>query len=189
MERVLVNIPHSHVVYQDDLLVHGSDFDRALSNLSEVFAAIWPGCGLTLQSVSCWQGRPCSWATWSAIGIATNPAKVAAVRAWPTPSNVRELRSFIKGFATIASPLHHLTDKGQPFSWGDTCTAAFFQLKEALKKAPLLAYPEAQRPFIVDTDVSNVGVGAVLSQQDEDGERMAYFSHALGRAERNYCVT
>ncbi|KAJ8369228.1 hypothetical protein SKAU_G00092560 [Synaphobranchus kaupii] len=67
---------------------------------------------------------------------------------------------------------------------------AFDQLRAALTEAPVLAYPDAQRPFIVDTNASNNGVGAVLSQEDEDGERaVAYYSRALGKAERNYCVT
>ncbi|KAJ8356690.1 hypothetical protein SKAU_G00194840 [Synaphobranchus kaupii] len=67
---------------------------------------------------------------------------------------------------------------------------AFDQLRAALTEAPVLAYPDAQRPFIVDTDASNTGVGAVLSHEDEDGERVvAYYSRALGKAERNYCVT
>ncbi|KAJ8380338.1 hypothetical protein SKAU_G00011160 [Synaphobranchus kaupii] len=67
---------------------------------------------------------------------------------------------------------------------------AFDQLRAALTEAPVLAYPDAKRPFIVDTDASNTGVGAVLSQEDEDGERVvAYYSRALGKAERNYCVT
>ncbi|KAJ8395952.1 hypothetical protein AAFF_G00026600 [Aldrovandia affinis] len=60
----------------------------------------------------------------------------------------------------------------------------------ALTEAPVLAYPDVHRPFIVDTDASNVGVGAVLSQEDSDGERaVAYYSGALSRAEQNYCVT
>ncbi|CAI5646298.1 unnamed protein product [Oreochromis niloticus] len=203
MERVLVNIPRSRcVVYLDDLLVHGGDFDSALSHLSEVFGAIRQA-GLRLNPAKC---RLLTRETTflghviSAQGIATDPAKVAAVRDWPTPSNVKELRSFlglasyyrrfIKGFATTASPLHRLTDKGQPFGWSDACAAAFTQLKEALTRAPVLAYPDARQPFIVDTDASNVGVGAVLSQQDNAGERVvAYFSRTLGRAERNYCVT
>ncbi|CAI5680320.1 unnamed protein product [Oreochromis niloticus] len=190
MERVLVNIPRSRcVVYLDDLLVHGGDFDSALSHLSEVFSAI-RRAGLRLNPAKCrLLARETTFLghVISAQGIATDSAKVAAVRDWPTPSNVKELRSFlglasyyrwfIKGFATIASPLHRLTDKGQPFGWGDACTAAFAQLKEALTRAPVLAYPAARQPFIVDTDASNVGVGAVLSQQGEAGEQVvAYFS-------------
>ncbi|KAJ8360470.1 hypothetical protein SKAU_G00169950 [Synaphobranchus kaupii] len=74
--------------------------------------------------------------------------------------------------------------------WQEGQSMAFDQLRAALTEAPVLAYPDAQRPFIVDTDASNTGVGAVLSQEDEDGERVvAYYSQALGKAERNYCVT
>ena len=203
MERVLADVPRSRcVVYLDDLLVHATDFDRALSNLGEVFTAI-RRAGLRLNPAKC---RLLSRETEflghvvSARGVATNPAKVAAVRDWPTPANVGELRSFlglasyyrrfVRGFATIASPLHRLTDKGQPFTWDSNCAAAYTQLKTALTEAPVLAYPDAQQPFIVDTDASNVGVGAVLSQQGEDGERaVAYFSRALNKAEKNYCVT
>uniref|UniRef100_A0A669DN06 ribonuclease H n=1 Tax=Oreochromis niloticus TaxID=8128 RepID=A0A669DN06_ORENI len=126
MERVLVNIPRSRcVVYLDDLLVHGGDFDSALSHLSEVFSAIRQA-GLRLNPAKCrLLARETTFLghVISAKGIATDSAKVAAVRDWPTPSNVKELRSFlglasyyrqfIKGFATIASPLHRLTDKGR----------------------------------------------------------------------------
>ncbi|KAJ8349017.1 hypothetical protein SKAU_G00276060 [Synaphobranchus kaupii] len=133
-------------------------------------------------------------------GVATDPSKVAAVRDWPVPGNVGELRSFlglasyyrrfVQDFATLASPLHRLTDKCQPFVWQEGQSMAFDQLRAALTEAPVLAYPDAQRPFIVDTDASNTVVGAVLSQEDEDGERVvAYYSRALGKAERNYCVT
>ncbi|KAJ8349267.1 hypothetical protein SKAU_G00243970 [Synaphobranchus kaupii] len=82
-------------------------------------------------------------------------------------------------------------DKCRPFVWQEGQSMAFDQLRAALTEAPVLAYPpDAQRPFIVDTDASNIGVGAVLSQEDEDGERVvAYYSRALGKAERNYCVT
>ncbi|KAJ8359452.1 hypothetical protein SKAU_G00159770 [Synaphobranchus kaupii] len=74
--------------------------------------------------------------------------------------------------------------------WQEGQSMAFDQLRVALTEAPVLAYPDAQRPFIVDTDASNTGLGAVLSQEDEDGERVvAYYSRALGKAERNYCVT
>ncbi|KAJ8356503.1 hypothetical protein SKAU_G00192970 [Synaphobranchus kaupii] len=71
--------------------------------------------------------------------------------------------------------------------WQEGQSIAFDQLSAALTEAPVLAYPDAQRPFIVDTDASNTGVGVVLSQEDEDGERVvAYYSRALGKAERNY---
>ncbi|KAJ8349818.1 hypothetical protein SKAU_G00249480 [Synaphobranchus kaupii] len=203
MERVLAAVPHIRcVVYLDDLLVHASDFQQALANLTDVLAAIRQA-GLRLNPKKCqllrretaFLGHIVS--EW---GVATDPSKVAAVRDWPVPGNVDELRTFlglasyylrfVRDFATLASPLHRLTDKCRPFVWQEGQSMAFDQLRAALTEAPVLAYPDAQRPFIVDTDASNTGVEAVLSQEDEDGERVvAYYSRALGKADRNYCVT
>ena len=123
----------------------------------------------------------------SGEGVATDPTKVAAVREWPAPNNVAELRSFlglashyrrfIKGFATITAPLHQLIQKGRDFQWSKDCATAFSQLRSALTEAPVL-------------DASNAGVGAVLSQEGEHGEQViAYFSCTLSKPEKNYCVT
>lgn len=135
-----------------------------------------------------------------AKGVGTDPGKVEAVRNWRVPRSVGEVRSslglasyylrFVRDFASIASPLHRLTDKGQEFGWNESCEAAFTQLHEALTTAPILALPEPECRFIVDTDTSDMGLGVVLSQEREEGERVvAYYSRALHRAERNYCVT
>ena len=203
MERVLASIPRSRcVVYLDDLLVHARDFGGALANLREVPGAI-RRAGLRLNPAKCsllaremlFLGHVVN-----EHGVATNPAKAAAVRDWPTPTNAGELwsflglagyyRRFVQDFATVASPLHRLTEAGRPYVWDDACAMAFSRLQAVLTEAPVLAYPDAGRPFVLDTDASNVGVGAVLSQGVGEGERpVAYFSRTLSRAERNYCVT
>ncbi|CAL9701640.1 unnamed protein product [Knipowitschia caucasica] len=203
IERVLTDIPRSHcVVYLDDLLVHASDFSKALGHLSGVFSAICHA-GLRLNPAKChllqrettFLGHVVS-----AEGVATNPEKVAAVQDWPIPVNVRDLRSFLglasyyrrffRNFASVAGPLHRLTDKGKPFVWTNSCDTAFNQLKAALTAAPILAYPHVDLPYVVDTDASGTGIGAVLSQQGGEGERVVgYYSRALSREERNYCVT
>ena len=67
-------------------------------------------------------------------------------------------------FADIARPLNKLTEKGQPFTWTKECDSLFHRVKEALASASVLAYPESVDPFVLDTDASNVGIGAVLSQ-------------------------
>ncbi|KAI3360647.1 hypothetical protein L3Q82_002512 [Scortum barcoo] len=203
MERVLADIPRDRcVVYLDDLLAHAADFDSALANLRDVFFAIRKA-GLRLHPRKCHLfRRETSFLghVVSAAGVSTDPAKVTAVRNWPVPRNIGELRSFlglasyyrrfVRDFATTASPLHRLTQKGQVFQWGEDCAQAFAQLRTALTEAPVLAYPDPCRPFIVDTDASNVGLGAVLSQEGEQGEQViAYFSRSLSRPERNYCVT
>ena len=133
-------------------------------------------------------------------GIQTDPAKISAVKEWPTPANVHEVRSFmglcsyyrkfIEHFAEIARPLNKLTEKNAKFLWSDKCDQSFKELKEHLITAPILAYPSLDHKFILDTDASNDSIGAVLSQIIDGQERViAYGSKALLKAERNYCVT
>ncbi|KAJ8369428.1 hypothetical protein SKAU_G00094560 [Synaphobranchus kaupii] len=187
MERVLVAVPRSRcVVYLDDLLVHASDFQQALANLTDVLAAICQA-GLRLNPKKCQLLRRETAFLGHIVserGVATDPSKVAAVRDWPVPGNVGELRNFlglasyyrrfVQDFATLASPLHRLMDKCRPFVWQEGQSMAFDQLRVALTEALVLAYPDAQRPFI----------------EDEDGERVvAYYRRALEKVERNYCIT
>ncbi|KAJ8391411.1 hypothetical protein AAFF_G00090410 [Aldrovandia affinis] len=81
-------------------------------------------------------------------------------------------------------------EKGADFTWAPECQQAFDLLKNALTEAPVLRPPDLSLPFVLDTDASNVGMGAVLSQVGPEGERaVAYFSHTFNKAERNYCVT
>ena len=77
-----------------------------------------------------------------------------------------------------------------PFVWTPVCQEAFERLKTYLTTAPILAHPTAQDTFILDTDASNLAIGAVLSQRQGDQEKViAYGSKALSKEERNYCVT
>lgn len=109
----------------------------------------------------------------SAEGVSTDPEKVSAVKSWPPPTNVSELRvflgkigyyrKFIPDFATVASPLFLLEEKGRNFVWSNDCQRSFDALKQALCEAPVLAYQGFGLPFILDTDASTTGVAAVLS--------------------------
>ncbi|KAJ8403297.1 hypothetical protein AAFF_G00355140 [Aldrovandia affinis] len=109
---------------------------------------------------------------------ATDPTKITAVRDWPPPPTSATCgaswyRRYVQDFATIARPLHRMTDRGQPYIWDDPCTQAFNALQTALITAPVLVYPGANRPFVLDMDASNVGVGAILSQPSDSGEQEA----------------
>ncbi len=138
--------------------------------------------------------------TVTADGIRTSLDKINAVREWPAPATQKEVRSFVglcsyyrrfvRGFAHIARPLHKLTEKSAPFDWTPECQQSFDELKEALTSAPILSYPVPELPFILDTDASDSGLGAVLSQTQEEKEKViAYMSKALTKAERSYCTT
>ncbi|KAJ9529794.1 hypothetical protein QJQ45_022194 [Haematococcus lacustris] len=138
----------------------------------------------------------------SALGIACDPAKVAAVQSWPIPTTVHDVRSFlglanyyrrfVKDFSTIAAPLTALTradghDKQGVVAWGQAQQSAFDALKQALVSAPILIAPDPSQPYTLRCDASSIGIGAVLSQGTGSAERVvAYHSRKLLPAERNY---
>ncbi|GFR33557.1 transposon Ty3-I Gag-Pol polyprotein [Trichonephila clavata] len=104
--------------------------------------------------------------------------------------DVIEPSRFVKGFSSIARPLHRLTENKQKFLWTDECEEAFNSLKAALTSSPILVYPDPEKQFILDTDASHESVGAVLSQEINGQEHViAYWSKCLSKPERNYCVT
>ncbi|KAL6423101.1 hypothetical protein ACFW04_010532 [Cataglyphis niger] len=99
-------------------------------------------------------------------------------------------RRFIENFSTIAAPLTRLTKKNARWTWGEDEATAFKRLKAVLTTAPVLACPDFNRRFILQTDASTSGLGAVLTQYHEDGERViAYASRTLSGAETNYSAT
>ena len=203
MEAVLAGLHwKSLLVYLDDVIVFGNTFNEELERLKEVFRR-FRAANLKLNPKKChlFQRKVAYLGhVVSEQGVSTDPAKVRAVSEWPVPTNITELRSFlglctyyrrfVKNFAELAAPLHRLTQKGQRYEWNASCEEAFQRLKRALTSTPVLSYPEPKRSFILDTDASACGIGAVLSQSSSQGERViAYFSRSLSKPERNYCVT
>ncbi|GBG74610.1 hypothetical protein CBR_g19018 [Chara braunii] len=112
----------------------------------------------------------------SADGLRPDDAKVASIRDWPRPQTVTEVRSFlgmtdyyrpfVKNYSTIASPLTDLTRLDTPWEWTKECEAAFRKLKYALAHYEVLKLPDPNKPFVVTTDASQYGIGAVLAQKE-----------------------
>jgi len=90
----------------------------------------------------------------------------------------------------LAKPLYTLTENQIKFVWDTNCQNAFQELKRVLSSSPILSFPREEGEFVLDTDASRIGIGAVLSQKQDGKEKViGYFSRVLSKAERNYCVT
>ncbi|KAL5510200.1 hypothetical protein EMCRGX_G005707 [Ephydatia muelleri] len=204
MDRVLGGLKWSScLVYFDDIIVIGSTFSEHLKHLAAVLTHLRQS-GLKLNPTKC---KLCQQQVTflghivSTQGISTDPEKVEVIAKLPTPQSKRDVqqflglanyyRRFIKDFGVIAKPLNRLTEKNTTFEWSTTSQRAFENLRNCLVEPPVLAYPNYTRDFLLDTDASNCGIGAVLSQVDDSGaERViCYASRSLSRQEQRYCVT
>ena len=125
-------------------------------------------------------------------GIAMQDRLKDAIIDWPTPKSVKEVqqfiglanyyRKFILGYAKILQPISDIVRKHK-FEWTEEQESSFVQLKTALTTAPVLAHPASDKEFVISTDASKYAVGATLEQ---DGRPVAYLSHRLSDAERNW---
>ena len=186
--------------YFDDVIVFSKDIDQHCQRLQAVLTRFREQ-NLRVKASKCSFGADrvlYLGHTVSSEGIHTDPSKIEAVQNLQSPRSLDQLRTFlglagyyrkfIPGFATIATPLTELTQRSAKFVWLEKHQQAFLSLKNYLCSAPILAYPQFTKPFIVQTDASDVGLGAILAQIDDEGKErvIAYASRTLSRRERNY---
>ena len=179
MENVLRGIKWvESLLYMDDIITPGSSVQKSLSRLENVFKRL-KEANLKLKPSKCiFFQRSVNFLghVVSKEGVQTSPDKIQAVVDWPIPKNAKQVRSFlglasyyrkfVKGFVDIARPLHKICEKNSKFIWSNARDGAFAALKAALTSAPVLAYPKCDgKRFILDTDASDLAVGAVLSQE------------------------
>ena len=215
MESCLADLHLSQcLIYLDDIVVFSKTYEDHLLHLEGVFKRI-AEAGLKLRPSKChflkhkirYLGHVVS-----EQGVGTDPDKIKDVKSWPAPQSVDELRRFlgfvgfyrrfIKDFSKIACPLydllggpqkkHHARSKSisrpkPEFRWGPAQQDAFQRLVKLCCYAPVLAFADFTKPFILHTDASYVGLGAILYQEQEGHQHViAYASRSLSASEKNY---
>ena len=189
-------------VFMDDFTVYGDSFSKCLSNLALVLHRCidknlllnWKKChfmvtqGLVLGHIV------------SKGGIQVDRAKVEVIEKLPTPTCVKDIRSFlghagfyrrfIEGFSVISRPLCNLLLQNAKFDWTSACQIAFDSLKKLLTTAPILQVPDWSLPFEIMCDASDYAIGAVLGQRKGKFPCVIYYaSKTLIDAQKNYTTT
>ena len=207
MDKVIEGLEfNSALAYLDDVIVFGSTIDETMNRMIVVLDRL-RSANLKLKAKKCllfatrvkYLGHVIS-----EEGVSTDPEKVRDIVNWHTPKTIKQTRSFlgmvnyysrfVPKLAEIAHPLHQVTKKNAKFNWTEQCQTAFNKLKEKLASAPIMAYPTRTEKFILDTDASDLGYGAVLSQmqRQSNGEVqekvIAYASKKFNDRESKYCA-
>jgi len=189
--------------YIDDVIIFSENFKIHVKHVSEVLER-FRNAGLYAKLEKCeffvpfidFLGHRIS-----SKGILMDPKKVSSIMEWPIPKNVKDVQSFlglanyyrrfISGFADLAQPLNSLLKKDAKFDFSNECKDSFSDIKSKFASAPVLAYPNRELPFMVETDASNYAIGAILSQinpEDNISHPVAFFSRSLSSSERNYPI-
>ncbi|KAM2449536.1 hypothetical protein PS1_019631 [Malus domestica] len=189
-------------VFMDDFSVFGDSFDGCLENLTLILKRCmetnlvlnWEKCHFMVK-----QGIVLGHIV-SARGIEVDKSKIDLVRYLPSPTLVREVRSFlghagfyrrfIKEFSKISTPLCRLLQKDVTFDFNEECEKAFKHLKEMLTSAPIIRPPDWSIPFELMCDASDYALGAVLGQRKDKQPHVIYYaSRTLNNAQLNYSTT
>ena len=204
MDHVLGDINRKFaLVYIDDIIIFSQTFEEHLAHIEEVMKRI-KAAGLRLNFEKCEFVSRYTTFLGHIIGkdgVKPDPTNIEKIKNHAVPVNVTQLkgflglagyyRKFIRGFSSLAEPLNQLMRKDEPYIWLEPQQKAFNTLKDLLISEPILIRPDFDKPFILYTDASNFGLGAVLAQEIEKGKEgvINYLSKSLNRAERNYSAT
>ena len=165
---------HGVLAFMDDILVHTATLEEHLRRLHEVLQLLRDN-ELVIKRSKCAFAQPrieYLGHVISAEGVATDPAKVEAVQTCPIPTSVRAVRVFLGLTGYYRKFIQHYGAINQPL----TAETAFQLLKKAMVAAPVLAVPNFQQTFVLETDACKDGIGAVLMQQ---GHPVAFLSKGL----------
>ena len=202
MFQIFGDLPYVEI-YIDDIVIHSETFEQHVEHVKMVLNRL-DKASLKINITKCkWFFNEIKILGHILNGetIKMNPEKIEAIKRWRPPRNVLEVqqflglcnfyRRFIQDFAKIAAPLYKLTRNDVLWEWSENCNHAFYYLKERLITYPILRQPDLSKEFILETDASNLTLGAILSQEEEIKKPYVceYASKMLKGAEIHYCVT
>ncbi|KAG1634211.1 hypothetical protein G6F44_010170 [Rhizopus delemar] len=191
------------VAYIDDLNVYSLNKHEHLQHLEQVFQCVQIA-NLKLNPEKCFFFKDHLKFLGYIVtkeGLQTDPSKIQKIVEYPQPKTIKQVRGFlgiasyyrrfIKNFAAIARPLHDQTKTTKKVPWTNETTESFELLKRALTSTPILSRPDFNKPFILITDASKLGLGAILTQLDDNGYEhpVIYASRGLKSTESNYAPT
>ena len=202
MDRLLIGAYKFAAAYLDDLVIYSSTWSDHLQHICLILKKLQEA-GLTVKLRKCQFGmQQCTYLGFIVGSGLLKPEidKLQAIKQLPIPKTKHDVRTFlgitgyyrkfIANYATVAAPLTDSTKKNSPNQviWTDCCAQAWQTLKDELCSSPVLKSPDFTAQYILQTDASNQGVGAVLSQRDELGSDhpVAYFSKKLLTREVRY---
>lgn len=204
MYKVLGNLMWKHsMAYLDDIVIFSKSFDDHLLHIEQVLQKLREA-GLKLKPRKCSIGQQRLQYLGHIVdsqGVRPDPANIEALTNYPVPTNVKKVqqflgicgyyRRFIPDFSDISKPLTLLTAKKAEWLWSKECQQAFEKLRSYLLSYPLLRHPNFKKPFMIYTDASAYGVGAILKQLDDQGKEVvvSYASRTLSKPEQNYSAT
>jgi len=190
-------IGHGVEVYIDDVIIYSKTFDEHMTLMKQVFERLlkfnlfvkWVKCEFLADKVE-YLGHVIS-----AAGVATQEKKIAMINKLEAPTNIKQLRGFlgmtgyyrrfVPNYGTLSGPLNELLKKDVVWEWTTKRQDVWLELKKRLMAPPILISPDVSKKFLLQTDASLFGIGAVLSQKDEKGHdhAVAYASRSLKGAE------
>lgn len=202
MKEVLAGLESFALPYLDDIAIFSDTWSEHLDHLREVFSRLRQA-GLTLKAQKCKFGRSELDYLGHTVGQGHRSpleVKVLAIKEFPRPETKTQIRTFlgligyyqhyIKGFSELASPLTDALKKNAPnrVKWDKEKQASFDALKNTLMRKPVLTSPDHSKPFLVQCDASEKGLGVVLSQESADGGEhpILYVSRKLSAREQAY---
>lgn len=189
-------------IYLDDIVIATESLDEHFRLLKEVAKRL-AKAGLTIsvqKSRFCRRQVKYLGYLLTENGLAIDSSKLEPILNYPRPKSIRDVRrlmgligfyqKFVRNYSHITTPITDLLKKSKRFKWTDDAERALDELKSVLTSSPVLANPRYDLPFTIETDASQLAVGAALLQEHPEGKRIiAYFSKKLSSTQRKYAAT